>query len=45
MKMILVWLMIIVPLGWGVTQSLKKSLPLFTGEKKQTTAPATPSAK
>ncbi len=29
MKILLVWLLVVVPLGWGVTKSVKKSLPLF----------------
>lgn len=32
MKSVLTWLLIIVPLGWGVTKSVQKSLPLFRGE-------------
>lgn len=28
MKLI-AWLVVILPLGWGVTQTVKKSLPLF----------------
>lgn len=29
MKLILAWLFVALPLAWGVTQSVKKSLPLF----------------
>ncbi len=29
MKAVLIWLLVILPLAWGVTQSVKKSLPLF----------------
>jgi len=32
MKAVLIWLLVIVPLTWGVTQSVKKAMPLFTGE-------------
>lgn len=28
-KLILAWLLVVVPLGWGVTRSVQKSLPLF----------------
>lgn len=40
MKAVLIWLFVVVPLAWGVTQSVKKSLPLFSGEPA-VTAPAT----
>jgi len=40
MKLI-AWLVVIVPLGWGVTQTVKKSLPLFgLGAKPAAVAPA-----
>jgi hypothetical protein len=29
MKLVLAWLFVVLPLAWGVTQSVKKSLPLF----------------
>lgn len=29
MKAVLIWLIVIIPLSWGITQSVKKSLPLF----------------
>lgn len=32
MKPILTWLLAIIPLAWGVTKSVQKSLPLFQGE-------------
>lgn len=32
MKAILIWLLVIVPLTWGVTQSVKKAMPLIRGE-------------
>jgi hypothetical protein len=34
MKLLLVWLLVAIPLGWGVTKSVQKSLPLFRGEAK-----------
>jgi hypothetical protein len=34
MKAVLIWLLVIVPLTWGVTQSVKKAMPLFTGGTK-----------
>jgi hypothetical protein len=30
-KLILVWLWVAVPLGWGVMKSVQKAMPLFTG--------------
>jgi hypothetical protein len=30
-KLIIVWLMVAIPLGWGVAKSMKKSRPLFSG--------------
>ena len=32
MKLILYWLLVAIPLGWGVTKSVQKSLPLFRGD-------------
>lgn len=32
MKAALIWLIVASPLAWGVTQSVKKSLPLFEAE-------------
>ena len=29
MKAVLIWLLVIIPLTWGVTQSVKKVMPLF----------------
>lgn len=29
MKVIVIWLMVALPLGWGVMQSVKKAMPLF----------------
>ena len=34
MKLLLAWLLVAIPLGWGVTKSVQKSLPLFRGESK-----------
>ena len=31
MKLTLAWLFVVIPLAWGVTQSVKKSMPLFKG--------------
>jgi hypothetical protein len=29
LKALLTWLLIALPLGWGITRSVQKSLPLF----------------
>jgi len=34
MKILFAWLLVAVPLGWGVTKSVQKSLPLFRNESK-----------
>lgn len=31
MKLVLLWLLVAVPLGWGVAKSVQKTLPLFSG--------------
>ncbi|WP_261345582.1 MFS transporter small subunit [Paludisphaera soli] len=31
LRVALSWLVVLVPLGWGVVQSVMKSLPLFRG--------------
>lgn len=31
MKVIVIWLIVVMPLGWGVMQSVKKAMPLFRG--------------
>jgi hypothetical protein len=36
LRLIIAWIWIAVPLGWGVYQSVQKSLPLFRGEAGQT---------
>ena len=28
-RILLAWLIVVVPLAWGVSQSLKKAMPLF----------------
>ena len=35
MKALLIWLLVVIPLTWGVTQSVKKALPLIRGEAVQ----------
>ncbi len=34
MKLLLAWLLVVVPLAWGVTQSVRKALPLFSTASK-----------
>ena len=34
MKILLAWLLVAIPLGWGVTKSVQKCLPLFRGGAK-----------
>jgi hypothetical protein len=38
LKLIILWLLVALPLGWGVAKSMQKSRPLFAG----TTMPADP---
>ena len=38
-KLILVWLWVAVPLGWGVMKSVKKATPLFMREGRSATTP------
>ena len=40
MKLALAWIVVIIPLAWGVSESVKKSLPLFQSTKPAATAPA-----
>jgi hypothetical protein len=40
MKLVLAWLFVALPLAWGVTQSVKKSMPLFSGAAPAAAAPA-----
>lgn len=35
MKAFLIWLLVVIPLSWGVTQSVKKAMPLLRGETAQ----------
>ena len=39
MKLLLSWLLVALPLGWGVTQSVKKATPLFTSQPAAATPP------
>ncbi len=41
-KILLPWLVIAFPLGWGVYQSILKSLPLFGVQTAAAVAPARP---
>ncbi len=34
MKLLLTWLLVAIPLGWGVTKSVQKALPLFRADAK-----------
>ena len=36
LKLIVAWLFVGVPLGWGVGKSVQQALPLFTGAKVET---------
>jgi len=35
---LLTWLLVVLPLGWGITRSVQKSLPLFQGDKPSASA-------
>ena len=39
-KLIIVWLWVALPLGWGVMKSVQKAMPLFTGNGAASTTPA-----
>lgn len=41
MKLILAWLLVAIPLGWGVTKSIQKSLPLFRSSPSVSTPTGT----
>ena len=41
MKLALIWSLVALPLGWGVTQSVKKAMPLL---RAGVTVSGTPSA-
>jgi hypothetical protein len=46
LTVLLAWVIVAVPLGWGLYQSITKSKPLFmVGGNTQPTAPATPPPK
>ena len=34
-KLFLVWILVVVPLSWGVVKSVEKALPLFRTELKR----------
>ena len=34
LSLLIAWTWVVLPLGWGVYQSVKKSAPLFGGESK-----------
>jgi hypothetical protein len=42
MKWFLSWLLVALPLGWGVMQSIKKAAPLFSQPVVQTAVAPTP---
>jgi len=37
-KLVLAWLLVAIPLAWGVTKSVQKSLPLFGREVRPVTS-------
>jgi len=43
LTLLVAWIWITVPLGWGVYQSVQKSMPLFYGSSQGVTA--SPSAR
>jgi hypothetical protein len=34
LKLFLVWILVVIPLSWGVVKSVEKALPLFRAELK-----------
>jgi hypothetical protein len=44
-KLILCWLFVALPLGWGVTQSVKKAMPLFSSEAPAADTPTAGSVR
>ena len=42
LKALLTFLLVAVPLGWGITKSVQKSLPLFQGTAEKPAASAAP---
>jgi hypothetical protein len=43
-KLLLSWIVVIVPAAWGVSQTVQKSLPLFTSAPGATSAAAASTA-
>ena len=39
-KLIIVWLWVTIPLGWGVMKSVQKSATLFSAAKPEAAVPA-----
>jgi hypothetical protein len=42
MKLMLTWLVVALPLGWGVTQSVKKAMPLLQAGAVVSGTPSAP---
>ena len=42
LRVLLAWVVISIPLGWGLYQSVIKSKPLFAGPPPAAAAPKTP---
>lgn len=42
MKLVLTWLLVALPLGWGVTQSVKKAMPLLQAGAAVSGTPSAP---
>jgi hypothetical protein len=42
LKLLLAWLLAVLPLGWGVSKTIAKLEPLFTGEQKAGTGTTKP---
>ena len=40
-KLLLSWIIVLVPAAWGVSQTVNKSLPLFSSVNTASSAPAT----
>jgi hypothetical protein len=39
-RLVVAWIVVGVPLGWGVFKSIEKSLPLFDGKARPAALPA-----
>ncbi|MFM7604471.1 MAG: hypothetical protein ACKO8Z_04645 [Prosthecobacter sp.] len=39
MRLVIAWIWVTIPLGWGVYQSVNKSMPLFGGAPKAVLPP------